>query len=333
MKPRMKKWVVAARIVVLLAVILGLAVAIGKAEEQWSALGEDAPSLLDLRLGPLTWAAVFYAISLLPPILVLRGWLRVLGEDVSLPYAACSQLIGHLGKYVPGKAMVVVIRAGILRDGGVNLKKASIAVFLETFLMIAVGAVVGAVVLLWLPVPSWILVAAIFGAILAVFPTLPPVLSIVASKLTGERVVLGRDAWVAGFKAWGWMLISWFCVGSSFAAIAVSTASNDPSFSINDSLFKIWIVATAAISIAMVLGFASLLPGGAGVRELVLTLVLGLVTSPIHALIAAIVARLVFLAVECLMALGGWAVLTYCKKIRKAPEKQPSGLDSKPPSG
>lgn len=53
----------------------------------------------------------------------------------------------------------------------------------------------------------------------------------------------------------------------------------------------------------MVIGFVSLIPGGAGVREFVLATILGLAIGATQALLAAILARLVFIVVECLMAM------------------------------
>ena len=61
--------------------------------------------------------------------------------------------------------------------------------------------------------------------------------------------------------------------------------------------------ASAAISLGMVLGFASLLPGGAGVREWVTLIVLGTVTDPTHALLCVITARMLFIVVESILAL------------------------------
>jgi uncharacterized membrane protein YbhN (UPF0104 family) len=66
----------------------------------------------------------------------------------------------------------------------------------------------------------------------------------------------------------------------------------------------------AAIALAMVAGFVSLLPGGAGVRELTLALILGPVVGQSQALLAAILARGVFLVVEVAAA----AVVTWVKR-------------------
>ena len=54
----------------------------------------------------------------------------------------------------------------------------------------------------------------------------------------------------------------------------------------------------------MVIGFASLLPGGAGIRELVVTTVLAVALGATHAILAAIAARILFVVVEGCVALS-----------------------------
>ena len=75
-------------------------------------------------------------------------------------------------------------------------------------------------------------------------------------------------------------------------------------------------VCTAAISLAVVIGFASLLPGGAGVRELVVTTVLSVVIGPSHAILAAIAARIMFAVCEAFVALCCWIWLRGSLRIK-----------------
>ena len=67
----------------------------------------------------------------------------------------------------------------------------------------------------------------------------------------------------------------------------------------------------ACVSLATVAGFVSLLPGGIGVRELVLIPLLGPTIGPANAIIAAIVIRLVWLASELVGAGGFWLVRSF----------------------
>ena len=110
------------------------------------------------------------------------------------PDAMSAQLVGHLGKYVPGKAMVVVIRAGRLSGKGVPVLSGSIAVFLETLLMMAVGAAVAGVLVFVLPVSRWIAWAALLGGIAATVPTFPPILKWVVRKVSSARGDQNADA-------------------------------------------------------------------------------------------------------------------------------------------
>ncbi len=56
-----------------------------------------------------------------------------------------AYLISHLGKYVPGKAMVVVMRVGLTSPYGARPATAALATFYETIAMMAAGAAVAAV--------------------------------------------------------------------------------------------------------------------------------------------------------------------------------------------
>ena len=85
-------------------------------------------------------------------------------------------------------------------------------------------------------------------------------------------------------------------IGASFAWLVESVPGGRTEF----SGFVVYAASVAAIALAMVVGFASLLPGGAGVRELTLAVVLAPVIGSSRALLAAILARLLFIGVELL---------------------------------
>ena len=55
-----------------------------------------------------------------------------------------AYLVSHLGKYVPGKAMVVVMRAGMSAAHGARAATAAIATFYETLVMMAAGGLIAA---------------------------------------------------------------------------------------------------------------------------------------------------------------------------------------------
>ncbi len=269
------------------------------------------PSLGNLRWDRIALASLFYAIGLFPPAFLLRRALLSLGQHPRVGTAIAAQLLGHVGKYVPGKAMVIVLRAGALSRDGVRAVPATISVFLETFLMMAVGAAVAGFVVLWLPVPRWIVVTAVSVAVLASLPTLPPVLKRVAARVSKVSIVevesrIGIGLFAAG---WGWSILSWVWIGASFTALITAI----PSSVALPPMLELYAIATAAIGLAVVVGFGSLLPGGAGVRELVLMTVLGVSISSVHGLLAAIAARIMFILVEAILAGGSWFYLRHSR--------------------
>ena len=96
-------------------------------------------------------------------------------------------------------------------------------------------------------------------------------------------------------------------IGASFACLVNSIPGGAPKF----STAIVFAASVASIALAMVVGFASLLPGGAGVRELTLAVVLAPVIGNSQALLAAILARLLFIVVELFSA----AVVTFVSRF------------------
>ena len=125
--------------------------------QQRDRLAKSLPSLGNLDWPKMILAAVLYGLGLLPPCFVLREAVGSLGHRPAVPISIASQLIGHLGKYVPGKAMVVVLRVGVLSRDNVSPIVGTVSVFMETLLMMAVGAVVSGAIICWLPVPTWMI--------------------------------------------------------------------------------------------------------------------------------------------------------------------------------
>lgn len=245
------------------------------------------------------------------------------GRSVSWIDFAAAQLLGHVGKYVPGKAFVVVLRASALSPRGVDPMAVSIAIFVETFLMMAVGSVAAGVILVaasfnGLVVPAWVTASAGAIAVLAVTATLPVVLRVVVSRLTGSSDQQLRSSFTGKLvaRSWFWSLVGWIFVSSSLIATVMAMPTFDAmrgDMMRGDTVFAdlvmVSAVASAGVMLAMVIGFASLLPGGAGIRELTLTTVLGVVVDPATALLSALALRGVFLGTEMLLAAIAWIFL------------------------
>ncbi|TWT64754.1 lysylphosphatidylglycerol synthase transmembrane domain-containing protein [Allorhodopirellula solitaria] len=320
-----------------------------------AALRQDAqrhesaiPGWGNVRWGYAALAGLMYAAGLVPPGWVLHRGLQALSVPCSRRRAVAAQLLGHAGKYIPGKAMVVFLRVGAIlpksssavaasSDVGPSsagealhahttsldprgqapvstrpIGRVASCVFFETLLMMGVGGAVAGLLLWRSPLPDWVRLIAAAMAIGSLIPLCPPLLRRLLAFIAARRKIkpdqnpAAREetfspdsiTWSLLIQCWGLSLISWALIGGAFALLIASI----PSFEPLPAASELAAVATAAISLGMVLGFASLLPGGAGVREYVTLLVLTPVIGSTHALLAVIAARLMFIIVEALMA-------------------------------
>ncbi len=298
-----KKWALrAAKAVVAAAVVWFL---VATLRDAW-----DELAAYQWRVDPLWLLAAggFYLVGLLPSCLFWRRVLISLGQQPRWGETLRAYFIGHLGKYVPGKAMVVVLRCGMLRSGGVDRKVAAVSVFYETLTMMAVGAFLAAATLaVWFQEQTWMMLAALGLMVAALTPTVPPVfrrLVRLAGVGKGDGDTAARLQRLGyGSLAWGWLTIAigWLLLALSLwatlRALGVSTTAGAPPAMAQMPLY------TAAVSLAMVAGFLSLIPGGAGVRESILLVLLQTEFTQAQALVAAILLRLVWLVSE--LAISG----------------------------
>ncbi len=93
-------------------------------------------------------AGVLYLISQLPCGWFWHSVLMAVGQRVEMLRALRAFYIGHLGKYVPGKALVVLLRGAMVSGPACSLSMGVVAVFYETFTTMAVGTVLAAAILL-----------------------------------------------------------------------------------------------------------------------------------------------------------------------------------------
>lgn len=250
-----------------------------------------------------TWllpAALLYLAGLLPCAWFWRRLLRALDQRPPLLATLRAYYVGHLGKYVPGKAMVVVLRAGILRALDVDIAAAATTALYETLTMMSVGALVATLLLVALGGTSWLLIALAASLWLA---TAVPIIPRAFARLTGWAGIGRRDP--ESLAAWrnlpptlllrGWVSIAagWLLVGLSLWCVlhALELPTGPPSLAELPRL-------VAAVALAVVAGFLSLIPGGALVREAVLLELLAPRYGEAGAAVAAVLLRVVWLLSE-----------------------------------
>jgi uncharacterized membrane protein YbhN (UPF0104 family) len=241
--------------------------------DAWDQLGEYP---WEFRGGWIAVAAIFYLFALFPPAVFWFSALRALGQHPRFWEAIRAYYIGHLGKYVPGKAMVVILRAGLIRGERVDTGVAAASVFLESLTWISVGAVLAAGYLathLAREEPVFWLSLGVMAA--TGIPTLPHVFPRLA-KLAGvgkqdPAIVEKLDALGLRTTVLGWVLMTVGWVFMGLANWSTFRAMGLPSGQILTELPRF----IAAASLAIVVGFVAIFaPGGIGVREAVLVKVM-----------------------------------------------------------
>jgi uncharacterized membrane protein YbhN (UPF0104 family) len=214
-----------------------------------------------------------------------------------------AYVISHLGKYVPGKAMVVVMRAGLVAPYGARTATAAFATLYETLTMMAAGGLIAAV---GFAVPPPQRGALVLGALLGVaflgivdplvFPRLSRLISLPFPGVGPEAL----PRMTRGLLAEGllWSSAGWILLGLSQVAVVRAV---DPA----GVPAALWPAVTAGVALATVAGFAvAVLPGGLGVREGVLMTVLSPALGADTAVIAALGLRLTWVIGELLAALA-----------------------------
>ena len=111
-----------------------------------------------------------------------------------------------------------------------------------------------------------------------------------------DKAIDGLDARLMGL---GWLTISLGWVAFGFSLWATMQAF--PPHMARPTLMDMPLL-TAAVALAMVAGFLSLLPGGIGVRELVVIPLLSPAFGQVGAIVAAVVLRVSWMATELIVA-------------------------------
>lgn len=246
--------------------------------------------------------------------------MRYEGAAVSWLTGVRAYFVSQFGKYVPGKAWVLLLRVMLLRPHGVHPAVVGVTATYETLTSMAAGAVLGVCLLPWTgfgdrveeevgPV-IWIGLVAMAG-----LPLVLGVLNRVAARIADKR--RGPDARPlpspsVGLLARGLLQdsLGWCLLGLSLWATVQGVAPQPAGLSADDFLQCL-----AAVAVSYVAGFVVLVsPGGLGAREAVLLVML---TGPLRetagealaaplAAVVAIVLRLVWTAFEV-----GFALMLY----------------------
>ena len=265
---------------------------------------------LDISKMAFSWIVFGGGVYILGMLPASQAWLQTLcAFQQKVPFWTGMQayFLGHLGKYIPGKAMVIVLRVSKLREIGVEVKPTIVSVFVETLTSVSTGAILGCALLLCQSPrpPKWMLWNAMLCILCAFIFLLPHtfrgVLGVLAKSRVGRMPKGVNEAftWRLMLRNCSWMALGWCLHGTASWLVLIGLQPDGSLWSV-----QAWTVCTSAALLGAVVGFASMIPGGAIVRELVITWLLTTIVPQPIALAAAVLFRVVGLACELALILG-----------------------------
>lgn len=294
-KYHFKKWAIKSIKLVLMIVIL--ASVARQIQLSWDKLPSFRPHFPLLILAGLLYIAGLVCFGIYYAIVV-----RLVAPQVTLIDCLKAYILSHPAKYVPGKAMVVVLRVGMLTKAGARSTAAMLSALYETLSMMAIGSLLGGLLLI-LP-PSHPLASAVSICLGCAFlATILPMTFSRAAKLLkkGLQAIEPKDAPQPTRKITmgliGWGCAGWLCWGLSQVAVVISLD--------NAGIIRLsyWPRVTGGVMLATAGGFAlPVLPGGLGLREWILDEVTGELLGPDLAIAAALTLRFVWILAELVAA-------------------------------
>ena len=281
-------------------------------------LWQDSPQTeLHVDVRWLIPAAVMYLIGWMPSVWFWRAMLTRMHQRVGWYEAIRAHYVGQVGKYMPGKALVLVLRGSLLEEAGANPVFAGITAAYETLIFMWSGTALAlALAPLTLPEtfwqqmpvamqrlrqPMWLLPLLVLVGTLATTPFSSRLFTLVGRKaLPRDPSAPQPPAFTAGLMVQGAFTTSlgWLCHALSLGCTL--QAVSDRPFDL--AQFPVWL---ASVCVSTVGGFVILVaPGGLGVREWLLVEMLKdqPALGPTHAVVAAGLLRAVWFVAELVAA-------------------------------
>jgi len=270
--------------------------------ELWN---KDELQQIEINFSWLVPAGVVYLLGGLPAVWFWQRLMQSFGGDVAYRDSLRAYYCGQLGKYIPGKATVLVIRSGMLKGRGLGAAAAAITATGETLIMMGTGLAVAAALspmIGWpkwihsIPFASWLAPILVVAACLAALKVISFALTHLAVRMTPAEMISSGEQVHIPARVIGYGLLA-FVV--TWALFGLSLGLTVRSISDQAIDFANWPVWTGAVSAATAIGFLAIFaPGGLAVREGLLFMVLSLHIDGKQAMAAAVLLRLVWLVAE-----------------------------------
>jgi uncharacterized membrane protein YbhN (UPF0104 family) len=226
-------------------------------------------------------AVLTYLIGWLPSVWFWRAMLRAMRQPLGWMDAIRAHYVGQVGKYIPGKGLVLVIRGSLVKNAGVNPILGGVTAAYEALVFMAAGAALGLALapiafgdsfwkqiptqLLWLRDQPILVPLLVFALNFATTPISAWLFTRMGQKTMKQTRADNSDlpSISAALVAKGVAITSlgWFCHAISLGCVIQSVATKP----MDVKQFPIWLAATTLSTVG---GFVILIaPGGIGVRE------------------------------------------------------------------
>ncbi len=297
------------RVLFLGATLAGVSVALYR-------LGPDVTAALSsVAWGPLGLAVLLALGYQVTGLLAWRTTLHELGSPVPLPSAANIYLVSQLGKYVPGSVWAGVAMLRLGQDVGVPRSRMGYSYLLSLAFSLMTGLAIGVPALIAYEgdyVPLAVGALAVLGVVLLWPRLLNAILDLGLRLARRQRLEQPlRGAGIARIVAL--YLLAWAFGGLHVWVLALAVGA-DPL----GSLFP----GIAAFTVASTIGVLVVLaPAGAGVRDVLLALILTPVTGAAAAAAVAVISRALLTALD--LAGAGIAWLNWRALLRREPAHRP----------
>ncbi len=229
-----------------------------------------------LRFGWIFLSSVLYLAAFFPASVLWYLSLNWMGQKPGFFRAVNAFYTSQLGKYLPGKAMVVIIRSAMVSGEKVKTSVAAVCVFYETLTMMATGAFIASlIIMIWFREHSFYSLLALGTMLVSGLPVLPPFfVRIIHFLRIGKNdpnlaSSLKSITWRSVLTGFCLMSILWVVFGISLWAAIHGLGITSGNFLENMPRY------ISVTALAIVLGFAvPISPGGLGIREAVLSILL-----------------------------------------------------------
>lgn len=283
-----------------------------------------ADAVATARPGPLLAAAGCYLLAHAVWATFFWQLLRSQGAGVSWFVGVRAYFVSQAGKYVPGKAWVILIRVLMLRRHGLSPAVVGVCGLYETLTSMAAGAGLGVALLPWSGSGfaaggvEWVAFLALAALPVALGLSNGLLVRLIKRLKKSDSILPRVPVWLLALGL-AQAAVGWGLLGFALALALAGLVPDPAAVSLLDPRGVV-----AAVALSYVAGFAALfLPAGFGARDLLLQRMLAAqlpvtgVTDPASvAAVTAVTVRLVWTVAEVLLAAGlYWAGRSRAERV------------------